>query len=406
MEKKNLVFLIPQLRHGGAERVVSRLSFLLQEHYNLKIVIFDDSNVTYDLGCEMVSLNIKPTSDKNLLKKIFNVFKRVYLYSKFKKLNNIDLTYSFGDTANLVSILSLGKDKKISSIRGFKRIITNVGFKNKYFKKPISKFICKNSDKIVCVSELMSETLAKEYDISVKKIVTIYNGYDNEDIIAKSEYSLDSKKDKLFNDNKIIITAGTFRTEKGYWHLLKAFSIVAKEDKKTKLVILGQDYQNNKQKILELAEGLKISDKIIYEGYQKNPFKYFSKSFMYVLSSTSEGFPNSLVEAMNCNIPIVASDCNSGPREILNPFISKPSTGENIELGEYGILVKNMSSQENYDPNVIEQCDKHLAEAILKLLKNKELTSYYTANAKKRSLDFNSITWVNKHVNMIDSILN
>ena len=77
-----------------------------------------------EIGCTLKSLDIPPTLKGNIFMKTINVFRRILEYRKFKRDNNIDLTYSFGDTANIVNVFSFGKDKKISSVRGFKRIRT------------------------------------------------------------------------------------------------------------------------------------------------------------------------------------------------------------------------------------------------------------------------------------------
>ena len=241
--KKNIVLLIPQLKFGGAERVVSRLSFALREKYNLMIVVFDGENVTYEIGCTLKSLDIPPTLKGNIFMKTINVFRRILEYRKFKRDNNIDLTYSFGDTANIVNVFSFGKDKKISSVRGFKRIRTNDGFLNRYIKKPISKNVLAKSDKVISVSELITKTIVQEYNIDEKKVETIYNGYESNEIILKSQENLSNEEHKTFSEEKILISAGTFRSEKGYWHLLKAFSLVLKKEKNAKLVILGRDYK-------------------------------------------------------------------------------------------------------------------------------------------------------------------
>jgi glycosyltransferase involved in cell wall biosynthesis len=400
--KKKVVLMVPQLRRGGAERVVSRLSFLLRDAYDVVIVVFDDSKISYDYGCELVTLDVKPNSKNGIFKKSLNVIKRVYLYNKFKRQQNIDITYSFGDTANIINVMSFGKDKRVISLRGFKRVRIGNGLKNKLFYKQISKLICKRSDLIVCVSELMSKTLSREYNISEFKIETSYNGYDFENIVKLSQDELSSEEENMnFNSDKIIITAGTFRSPKGYWHLIKAFSLVLQKEKNVKLLILGEDDDQNKLKVEKLANQLNISNKIIYGGYQSNPFKYFSKSTMYVLSSTSEGFPNAMVEAMICGLPIVASDCKSGPREILAPNTDILSTTDSIELSQFGVLVKEMNPKENYNHEIIEECDRYLAEGMLTILENDKLRLEYADKSRQRARDFGYEAWLKKQLEII-----
>lgn len=391
--KKKLVLLIPQMRHGGAERVVSRLSFLIKELYDVNVVVFDDTNVTYEVGCKLVSINAKPNPSSNFIKKVYNFLKRIYLYTKFKRNNKIDITYSFGDTANLINVLSLGKDKKVISIRGYKRIKIGKTIKDRFVIKHILNYIFNQADSIVSVSELMTKTIVSDFNISSDKVNTIYNGYDVDNIKKQSKEKLTNFQED-FSRNQIIITAGTFRSEKGYWHLLKAFSLVLKEKGNFKLMILGQDYQKNKQKVKKLASELGISDKIIYGGYQSNPFKYFAKSSIYVLSSTFEGFPNALVEAMACGLPVVASDCTTGPREILAPDTNINKTTKSVEMAEYGVIVQRMNSDENYNANIIEECDRNLAKGILKLINDEKLQVNYASKSIERVGDFDYLEWV------------
>lgn len=393
--KKNVVLLIPQLRHGGAERVVSRLSFLLKEDFNVKVVVFDDSIVTYDIGCELTSLKVPSSTDNNIISKGINVINRIIKYRIYKSDNNIEITYSFGDTANIINILSKGKDRKIISIRGYKRVRTGKTLLDRLFFRPISILLCRKADRIVSVSELITQTLITEYNLRPDKVITIYNGYDVQTIRKLSKENLDAEESKLFKNNDIIITAGTYRHEKGYWHLLKSFSIVMESNKNIKLVILGTDYKSNRDKIVKLAKDLCIEKSVILLGYKENPYKYFNKSKIYVLSSVFEGFPNALVEAMSCGLPVVAADCPSGPREILSPSSSLDEELKGIKLSEYGILVPRMNSSENYNHADIEVDDIKLAEGISKLLEE-EMHHKYVGKSFERSDDFGYITWLSK----------
>lgn len=402
VKKKKLVLLIPQMVHGGAERVVSRLSLMLTDIYDIKIIVFNNTVPSYKVGCEIIHLGKNINTDKKVLN-FFRYLKTIYLYKKYKRKNNIDITYSFGDKANLVNIFSCGKDKKIISIRGYRRIRTGSGIKEKYILKPLSKLICNKADSIVSVSELMSKTIEKEYGVPLSKIKTSYNGYDIENIVNSSMEEIPNELFEKIGSNRIIITAGTLRREKGYWHLLKAFSIVLKKTKNVKLLILGEDYLGNKQKIESLAKELGIIENIIFAGYQSNPFKYFSRSTIYVLSSISEGFPNALLEAMACRLPIVSTDCKSGPREILSPNTNMFSSTKHIEFSDFGVLVEQMNEKENYDNEVLEDCDKSLAEAILSLLENEDLREKYALKSFKRACDFGHVEWLKKQEEIISN---
>ena len=96
--------------------------------------------------------------------------------------------------------------------------------------------------------------------------------------------------------------------------LLRAFAGVIRS-RPARLVVLGVGPE--REKLLELAKSLNVSQLMDLPGFEVNPFAYMSKSKVFVLSSRYEGFPNVLVQAMACGTPVVSTDCRSGPREIL-----------------------------------------------------------------------------------------
>jgi glycosyltransferase involved in cell wall biosynthesis len=105
--------------------------------------------------------------------------------------------------------------------------------------------------------------------------------------------------------------------------------------------------------------GLDIADNIAFLGYQDNPYKYMKRASVFVLSSLQEGFGNVIVEAMACGAPVVATDCKSGPGEI-------------IQDGINGLLVP-------------VQDEEALAAAMLKILENPALAETLSSEGKKRA---------------------
>ena len=93
-----------------------------------------------------------------------------------------------------------------------------------------------------------------------------------------------------------------------------------------------------------------------------------------MLTSYNEGFPNALVEAMALGVPAVATDCMTGPREILG--------------SEYGILVPNMSPDADFEPKNITEEERRLAEKITALLKNEAQMEHYQEMARKRAAEY------------------
>src|SRR5699024_8973667 len=144
----------------------------------------------------------------------------------------------------------------------------------------------------------------------------IYNFYDIEKILELSKEPLTVQDAKIF-ENPTIVTVGRLAEQKGQWHLIRALNKVKKEIPDVKLIILGEGELEDYLK--KLVNDYKLTENVHFLGFQKNPFKYITKSDMYVFPSLYEGFPNALAEGMVCGLPVISSDCESGPREILSP---------------------------------------------------------------------------------------
>lgn len=112
-----------------------------------------------------------------------------------------------------------------------------------------------------------------------------------------------------------VASIGRLVPEKGYDLLLKAFSLSCDPGDEWGLVIYGEGPERNR--LERLARDLKVDEKVLFAGQVKNPLKALETVDLFVLSSRFEGFPNALLEAMSCGVPVISFDCPSGPREII-----------------------------------------------------------------------------------------
>src|SRR3989344_4878828 len=125
-------------------------------------------------------------------------------------------------------------------------------------------------------------------------------------------HSLWSKSHGEIFKNPVIITMGRLSIEKNYESLIKSFKEIKNEIKTAKLVILGAG--ENKEFLEQLIKELGFEDSVYLLGRQDNPFRFLAKAKVFVLASLREGLPCSILEAMACGIPIISTDCKSGPR--------------------------------------------------------------------------------------------
>ncbi len=210
------------------------------------------------------------------------------------------------------------------------------------------------SDAIICASEGVAESILEVVKIP-DKVKVIYYPVAVDRIQNLSQEPVDHPW-FLNSQIPIILAAGRLVTQKDYPTLLRAFKLVI-ETKPAHLAILGEGKE--REKLEKLIQELGISNSVAFLGFAPHPFKYMKRASVFVLSSSHEGFGSVLVEAMACGTPVIATDCKSGPGEI-------------IEHGKNGILVP----VGDY---------KSLSLAIIKVLTDSSLRQSFSAEGIKRA---------------------
>lgn len=377
-DKKNLLLMVPMLHQGGFERVCVKTARLMQEYYNVHILIFSSKDINFDItGLDVIDIDVP--AQKGIVNKVINVLKRVKKTKKIKKDLGIDISYSFGSSANYVNVLSKGKE----------RVLTGLRCQTDMDNKKNVRLFCSRSDQVLsCSKEIVREL---ERDYSYNRSTYIYNPLDVSDVQDKGAEEI---KDYPFNepDLKVISCMGRNDYIKGIWHLVKAFSLVEKAHPEARLIVLGAgDWSEYR----DMAWSLGIKEKVAFPGVRKNPFPYVAKSDVYVCSSNHEGFPNAVLEAMALKKPLISADCKTGPREILlnvdqyDALIKEIPNGDSITKpveGEFGILVPDMSEEVNMDPKDISDEERVLADQIIALLDSEEKMKHYSEKAYERAL--------------------
>jgi N-acetylgalactosamine-N,N'-diacetylbacillosaminyl-diphospho-undecaprenol 4-alpha-N-acetylgalactosaminyltransferase len=334
-EKKcPIVFLINSLCEGGAERAMLTLSKrFVEEGHSVTILALTKNNFyTIPKGVEMVYLSKMNDSLSGLIKMFYMPY-HAWRVKQYVKKHNVALVQSYLFRANFVNL--------ISSIFGSKQVIqvVNRSVVSRFFKEGLSgkinlfliRYLYPKSDRVIHISLQMKEDFNKHFFKSKNEKV-IYNPYDVDSVLRQSKEPVE---DFAFESHKrYIITVGRLIPLKRFQDVLEAMNHL---DSDIELILLGDGAERTF--LEERAKKFSLDKRVHFLGQVENPFKYITKSDIFISSSSVEGFPNVLLESMLCKTVVISSDCLSGPREILAPKSeSAKRLSDGMELSEFGIL--------------------------------------------------------------------
>lgn len=168
--------------------------------------------------------------------------------------------------------------------------------------------------RIVAVSQGAALSVRRLVSSRGPGVSVIYNGFDFQ---ALQESAAKPVAHGWLHDKTIpvIIACGRLVPQKAHDVLLRAFANL-RQERRARLIILGEGLL--RATLLSLAAQLGVGDDLLLPGFVENPAAWFAKSDLFVLSSRNEGLSNVLVEALGVGIPVVSTDCPSGPREVLD----------------------------------------------------------------------------------------
>ena len=372
--KKKVIFIAPNLGKGGAERVLSTLLINLdRKKYKIKS-IFYEVWYEYPIPNDVKTYHLNLPGTNKITKKIIRFIIRISKMKKILEYENPDLVVSFLNKVNLAVIIAVilcnnTKTKLIISERNS----PSMQFKDikGFIIKLLMKILYPFAYKIIAVSEGVKNDLIKNFHCSKGKIQVIYNPIPikNINLLAKEEIN---ESPWFYEDIPIIINVASLTNQKGQDYLLRAFKMV-REMTHVRLVFLGR---GEKEHVLKnLVRQLGIKKDVLFLGFQKNPYKFMAKSKIFVLSSLWEGFPVALLEAMACGIPVIATDCPSGPNEIIEDY-------------KNGFLVPVRE-------------EKAISDRILKILNNKDLTDKIKSNELKDIKKFDVKSIIKKYEDIL-----
>ncbi len=316
-----ILMIIDGLPGGGAEKVVLTLSEGLI-HQGHKVTLLSLRDVCSYAIPEQIEYKVVNDDCRTPWRKLNELSRRAkQLDQCFNELENsepaFDLIISnLHKTDRIVSKSRIYSDNRLWFCIHGVLSSTYLGHRkglSRWFKKQKMASVYQNKN-IISVSEFAGKDLQTNMGVRARHLEVINNPFDlvHTRELAAAECELAG--------TPYLIHVARFHVQKRHDRLLRAY---AKTELSAPLVLLGTGPEEKIAEVKALAETLGITDRLIFLGFQKNPFPYIKNAKLLVMSSDSEGFGNVLAEALILNTPVVSTRCPGGPEEILIGELSR-----------------------------------------------------------------------------------
>ncbi|WP_425514006.1 glycosyltransferase [Kaistella soli] len=312
-KKITIIFILPDLETGGAERIVTTIAnHLPREKFEPKILLLrKEGGYLEFLNDDVEIIDIQTPRIRHSLKPILREIKR----------RKPDIVFTgFGEINAYLSLF-------IRFFPNTKFIARETNVVSKHVTRKEIRFFYKfykNYHRIICQSDDMMNDLIENFSIKKEKIFKINNPVDFDFIEEKLNIS--KKPESFKTDFRNIVAIGNLSSRKGFDNLLKVFSHLKGE--KIQIHILGDG--RDRELLLQMKTDLYLEN-VIFHGQQKNPYQFLKFADLFILSSRYEGFPNVLLEAGACGTYSLANECPGGISEIIQTDVN----GEILDIEDH-----------------------------------------------------------------------
>ncbi len=316
-----LTLVISTLSCGGAERVLVLLAQgFIDRGYNVTVITLSDKTTDFyqlPAGCSRLALGIMGNSS-GIVEAVRNNIKRIAVLRKAIESSTPNVVISFLRITNITTILSLIGTK-------YPLIVTEHNDLQVFSYGTLWETLRRLTYPYCSVVVSVSQGVDRGFKLLPEsKRAVIYNP-----IVVKDNGQIDQLPAEADFNKNWLVSMGRLTQQKGFDLLLPAFGQVAAKHPDWQLLILGKG--ELQQKLEQMRDNLGLSDRVIFTGALRNPFAVLKQAKLFVMASRNEGFGMAHGEALACGLPVVATDCPSGP-------------GEMIRDGIDGILVPNQDA--------------------------------------------------------------
>ena len=354
-----ILMLIAELGYGGAEGAFVRLARELTARNQVEIVVFRESyaNAAYTSVDLPGGLQVHRLDRSQQEGWTGRWMRRFWRLRALKAEFGPNATISFLTGPNFLNVIARGPGRAIVSIRGSRKYDAHSGAFRKWWYRWILDPVTNSlADAVVCVSAgLTREISGRRATAPSRKFSTISGYVDADSLIAAAAAPIEPEVERLCR-YPLIAAAGRFSPEKGFQHLIRVFAGVHARSPEARLLLIGDGPFHAELERACRTHGLRcaLQDEdfdgdanVIFLGYRAEPHRYFRIARAFALPSSSEGFPNILIEALASGVPVVAGDVPWGSREVLGlpaDPANRPYPRPQPLLGEYGALMPRIDS--------------------------------------------------------------
>jgi len=297
--KTTIMFYLPNLHGGGAERItVNFIRELDPQKFSIVLVLVKNIGAYKSLIPAHVIIH-----DLKINKTIFSL---LHIRKLIKTLEPDIVFSTLFRTHYILYMALLGLTYKPLIVMRSPNSPSLV-IKNKqinFIQKKLLDYSYDRADLIIAQTPEMKSEIVRFHNVDKSKIEILINPIDTNLIDSKIK-NINNPFDPQYIN---VVAAGRLGVQKGFDILLESFKKVVLNNSKYRLYILGED--NGEENTLKLlSKELNVEENVTFLGFQKNPYKYFFFSDLYVLSSRWEGLPNTVMENLYLKKPIIATRC-------------------------------------------------------------------------------------------------